>query len=242
MVIYFKKQTMLITALGALAGFLLAVLLCRGYMARQPVFGRAFVVALPAFAGAVIGRILAARAASVKLKGILDILYEDDEPERFFDIFEPFVKRIPDTNVEYIDGMVKLAYACEAMGEFDRGLRLLEGLEPERLRLHALAGKAILLNQRLCLYLLSENLPGGEEILSDLQELAKTAERRAPSLAANLRECIRLADNWMKVLKKEPADTAYLREEASLAKNRIHKREMESLLARALMEENPEGH
>lgn len=234
MVIYFKKQTMLITALGALAGFLLAALLCRGYMAQQPVFGRAFVVALPAFAGAVIGRILAARIATVKLKRLMDILYEDGDPERFFETFEPIVKRVPDTNVEYIDGMVKLAFACEAMGEFDRGLKLLEELQPERLKLHALAGEAVLFNQRLRLHLLSEDLPGGEEVLADMQELAKTAERRAPSLAANLKECIRLGENWIKVLNKEPADIEYLREEIRLAKNQIHKGEMERLLAKAL--------
>lgn len=197
-------------------------------------------MALPAFAGAVIGRIWAAKVASEKLKGIMKILYKDGEPEHFFEEFEPFVKRIPDTSVEYVDGMVKLAYACEAMGEFDRGLRLLEGLEPERLRLHALAGKAILLNQRLRLHLLSEDLSSGEEVLTDMKELAKISERRAPSLAANLKECICLAENWIGVLKKEPVDIAYLREEINLAKNWIHKSEMERLLATALMEENPE--
>ena len=96
-------------------------------------------------------------------------------------------------------------------------------------------GSALVENQKLRLYLLKKETEAAKSQLKTLNELQNTAAARAPSVGANLKECIRLADIWLRALdespKFEPGDRTYIEEEISLAKNQFHRKEMEQLLA-----------
>lgn len=236
MVAYFKVQNNLFMAAGAGIG-LLAAVACYG-RGIKPLAGYTslFVAALMVFAGVVAGRILSVRQAGKRLGGYLKILYREEDPERFLREFAPVVKRTPPHTAEYADGVHHLAYAWEAMGDYDRGLKLLEELEPENLKLHRLVTCAVVENQKLRLYLLKGDAGAAWERLEGLRKLQEAAAVRAPGVGNNLKSCIRLAEIWLRTVRGEGSfseeDRNYIREEIALAANPIHRREMEGLLRR----------
>lgn len=232
MVAYFKLQNNLFMLGGGLAGFLLGVLNYNGLILPFAGATSIFFIALLAIIGVVLGRILASVWANRRIRALTALLYQECRPGEFLERFSPIVKKTPDTAVEYIDGNVKLAYACEALGEFDKGLAILSALQPEKLKMHQLVGTALIENQKMRLYLLKEETENAARQLEVLKDLAKLAEGRAKTLTENLLQCVRLAENWIKALQGEPGDTSYIREEIDLAGNRIHKSEMMILLAR----------
>ncbi len=217
--------------LGAWAGLTAGIFT---YGKLQAGYADIFFAALMVFAGVVAGRILSALWANCRLSRITAVLYRDCKPEKFVELFSPIVQKVPQNTAEYIDGRNKLAYACEAMGDFQRGLKLLEGLDFTKLNLHALACQALTANQTLRLKLLMEDLEGAKESKKKLESLRATASGRAPLMASNLAQCLRLAEIWLDVLEGDPGDEEYLTAEINLAKNRIHKSEMQLLTARAL--------
>lgn len=236
MVAYFKMQNNLFMAAGAVLGFLTAAVCYRGLIEPAAGYASLFVAALMVFAGVVAGRLLSVWQAGKRLKGYLGILYKEGDPERFLREFSPVVERTPAHTAEYVDGVRHLAYAWEAMGEYGRGLELLEELKPEKLRLHRLVSCAAVENQRMRLYLLREDAAAAKERLEGLRRLQEAAAERAPLVGSNLRECIRLGEIWLRAARGEKdfsrEDRDYIREEMELAGNPVHRREMEDLLSR----------
>ncbi len=235
MVAYFKLQNNLFMAAGAAVGLIFAAACYRSLIVPSAGYTGVFIVGLFAFVGVILGRVLACKWANRKLARLHGILYEEGNPKDFLDVFGPVVKKVPSGTIEYVDGMRHLAYAWEALGEYDRALDLLGRVHPESLRLHALVGIALVENQKLRLYLLKKETESAKTQLKALNELQNTAATRAPSLGANLKECIRLADIWLRALDGkagfEQEDRTYIEEEISLAKNQFHRKEMEQLLA-----------
>ena len=233
MVAYFRRQSGLFMAAGALLGVLFTALAYRRLMAPQQVFARGFLMLVPILIGVIAGRVAASRWASAKLNGITALLYRDGDPEAFLARFEPVAGQVPPNTIEFFDARAKLAFACEALGRFDEGLRQLDGLDARSLRLHAMTGQATLCNQRARLYLLKGDTERANEAVGALEGLKSAASGRAPALATQLANCIDLYTVWLQALLGAEADQAYLQEEIELAKNRIHKSEMQLLLARA---------
>lgn len=233
MVAYFKFQNNVLMAVGAAAGLLTALFCYDGFIRPQADYSRAFFVAIAIFAGIVCGRILSAVMAKRRLAKMDELLYRKLQPAWFLEKFGDILRRVPKTTVEYVDGMNKMAYAHEALGNFEEGLALLEDLRPEELKLHALAAGAVTANQRARLYLLLEEPERAEGELERLRELKDMADHRAPQLSKNLGECIRLGENWLRVIRGEEADEDYLEEEIKLARNIIHKNEIRLVLAKA---------
>ena len=233
MVAYFKRQNTLFMVLGALLGLGVVMLFYQQMVAPHPGYFRMFFILLPMLVGAVLGRLAASHWANRRLKQIYDLLYVQLKPEEFLREFAPLVAKVPDITIEYVDGKNKVAYAYEAMGDFARALECIASVDPDKLKLHKLAGTATTQNQRLRLLLLLERVEEAKLHLEQLRAMGQVALERAPALGRNIMECVRLAENWLLVLDGEPADEAYLAEEIELSKNNIHKSEMQLLLARA---------
>lgn len=235
MVAYFKLQNNIFMAAGAALGLIIAAACYQSLLAPNVGYTGVFIVGLFAFVGVILGRVLASAWANRRLARLRGILYEEGDPQRFLDQFGPLVTRVPIGTIEYVDGMRHLAYAWEALGEYDKALELLGRIQPEKLKLHALVGRALVENQKLRLYLLKKEAESARSQLKTVNELQNIAAARAPSVGANLRECIRLASIWLRTLDEnprfEPEDRTYIEEEISLAKNPFHKKEMEQLLA-----------
>ena len=232
MVAYFKRQSNLFMLAGAVLTVLALMPFYRGWLSGQEFYMKAFYVALPAFVGVIIGRILASRWANRKLQRLDEMLYQQADTESFVRAFIPLVERAPKETAEYVNGRIKLAYAFEAEGEFEKSLELLDGLKPEELKIHSLAVSALLANQKMRDYLLMEAAGNAGLQLVSMKALQETASGRAPALATNLKECIRLAEVWLGFLEGMSCDSAYIAEEMKLAKNVIHKSEMQLLLAK----------
>ncbi|MDO4267575.1 MAG: hypothetical protein Q4C73_03800 [Eubacteriales bacterium] len=234
MVAYFRLQNNLFMAAGAAAGMILAAAGYRSMILPAAGYAGIFIVLLFAFVGVVAGRVAAAVWANRRLRTLYGLLYEAGQPQQFLDRFEPLVKRVPESTIEYVDGMHHLAYACEALGRYDMALELLSSVRPEQLRLHRLVGTAQICNQRLRLQLLKRDAEKARESLRDLQEVQEESRNRAPAVYQNICECVRLAEIWLKALtgseQIEAGDTEYIKEELSLAKNETHRREMQQLL------------
>lgn len=205
------------------------------WLPAQEFYMKAFYVALPAFLGVVAGRVFSSWWAARKLRQMDLLLYEQEEPEEFIRVFAPLVRRAPVNTIEYVNGCVKLAYACEAMGRFEESLLWLQDVKPEQLQLHGLAARALVANQRARDYLLLGDTQQAGICLAELRELWETADGRAPALASGLKECVRLVQVWLDFLTGEDQDEAYISEEMELAKNRIYRAEMGLLLARMKM-------
>lgn len=236
MVAYFKVQNNLFMAAGALLGLTAAAVCYRGLIEPAAGYTSLFVAALMVFAGVVAGRLLSVRQAGRRLKGYLKILYQEGDGERFLREFSPVVEHTPAHTAEYVDGVHHLAYAWEALGEYDRGLALLEGLEPEKLKLHRLASCAVVENQKMRLHLLREDIAAAEEALKRLRALKEEAQGRAPAVEKGVEGCIRLGEIWLRAASGEVCftqeDRDYIREERDLAGNPVHRREMEGLLSK----------
>lgn len=230
MIAYFKLQNNLFMLAGAVIGFLLAVLNYDS-ISKKGGYAAVFFIALFVMIGIIIGRVVSSRWANRKVRRMTSLLYQEGKPREFLEKFEPVAAKIPGNVVEYVDARVKMAYAYEGLGEFEKGIQIVEALKPDELKLHMLAGTALTENQKMRLYLLTEDMEKSESQLAKLRELKEEAEGRANTLAKNLAECVKLAENWLNYLKEEPYDSAYIQEEINLAGNRIHKSEMQLLLA-----------
>lgn len=231
MVAYFKRQNILFVILGALAGLALAVLFFEQLTVGVPGYFKLFFLLLPMLFGAVVARIAAGRWANKRLKQIYGLLYTEVKPQEFLASFAPLVEKVPDITIEYVDGKNKLAYAHEALGQFEEAMACIADVDTEKLKLHQLGGMAMTCNQKLRLQLLQEDAEAARETLEQLRTIGEAALVRAPALGKNTMECVRLAENWLAALEGEPADEAYLLEEVNLSKNRIHKSEMLLVLA-----------
>lgn len=233
MVAYFRKQNNLFMLLGAVLGLVAAILFFDQMTGAIPGYFKMFFILLPAIFGVILGRICAGVWANRKLREYNALLYTQVEPERFLEVFTPVVNKTPKDNIAYVDGSNKLAYAHEALGQFDEAMAWVAPLKPEELKNHALGGMAITCNQQMRLLLLQEKTDEAREVLQQLRNIAEAAMERAPSLGKNTSECVRLYENWLAVLDGQPADETYLLEEIQLSQNRIHKSEIQLLLARA---------
>lgn len=233
MVAYFRKQNNLFMLLGSALGAVIAFLFREQLTASVPGYFRLFFLLLPVIICAVAGRIFAAFWATRKLAEYNALLYTQVEPEKFLEVFAPVVKKVPKDNIAYVDGCNKLAYACEALGRFDEAMDYIEPLEPEKLKSHSLGGLATTCSNLTRLLLLQENPEEARNALEQLRLVAETALERAPALGRNAQECVRLYENWLLVLEGQPTDESYLEEEIRLSKNRIHKSEIQLVLAKA---------
>lgn len=233
MVAYFRKQNTLFSILGGLLGLAAGALFFDWLTAGVPDYFKLFFLLIPIFIGVILGRMYASIWANKKLRQYNALLYTHVEPEKFLEVYGPLVQKAPRDNIAYVDGCNKLAYAYEALGRFDEAMACIKGLEPEKLKLHALGGMAMTCNQQMRLLLLQENRDKAREVLQQLRNIAEVSMERAPSLGKNTNECVRLYENWLAVLDGQPADEDYLLEEIQLSKNRIHKSEMQLLLAQA---------
>lgn len=236
MVAYFRRQNQLFMLGGAVVVLLALAPFYRSWLPEQVFYARAFYVAIPAFAGGIAGRIGAAQWANRKLRKLDEILYRKVNPKLFIREFAPLVEKTPTQTAEYVNGRIKLAYAYEAMGEFEKSLEMVRDLKPEELPLHVLSTKALLANQLVRVYLLQGDVWGAEEQLEKMKKIQDTASARAPALASNLRLCIRLAEVWLGFLQGKSCEEEYITEEMNLAKNAIHKSEMRLLLAKMKMQ------
>lgn len=232
MVGYFKRQNLLFQGLGALAGLALAVVFFPQLTAGVPGYFRVFFLLLPMFLGIIAARVAASIWARKRLQKIHALLYTQVKPREFLDSFAPLVERVPDITIEYVDGKNKLAYAYEALGEFEKALACIADVDTDKLKLHQLGGMAMTCYRQLHLQLLQEDLPAARETLDQLRNIGEVALKRAPALGKSTMDCVELAQNWLAVLEGEPADEVYLLEEVRLSKNRIHKSEMLLVLAR----------
>lgn len=231
MVAYFKRECYLISGLGAGVGLLAAIALYPGVISAQPGFVRMFYLALLVIIGFIAGRLYASTWANKRLSEINRILYQQGKPQEFIDLFRPIVLRTKPDSAEAMAGHIKLAFAMEALGEFQEASESLENLEPDNLKLHALPVAANLRNQQLRLALLMNEPEKIDRYLADLRSLQETAQKRAVTIASQLTQCIRLAECWIAALNEQDTDEEYLSEEIRLATNPIHKSEMQLLLA-----------
>lgn len=220
--------------LGGVLGLAVVVLFYDQIVAPIPGYFKVFFILLPVMAGAVLGRIYAGIWANKKLRGLTEMLYVHGEAERFLEVFSPLVKNAPKHTIAYVDGRNKLSYAYMALGRFEEAEAQVADLKPEELKNHALGGVAMTCNQHLHVLLLQEKTEEARQKLEELRNIAEVATARAPALGKNTWECVRLYENWLAILEGQDADAEYIREEISLAKNRIHKSEMQLLLARAM--------
>ena len=241
MIAYFKRQSNLFMVLGAGLMVLILMPVYVSWLPKQEFYMRAFYLVLPAFFGVIIGRLFAAWWSNRKIREMDGLLYEKNDPEAFLRVFAPLAERVPHETIEYINGRLKLAYAYEGLGQYKNSLQMMDGLKPLELRLHALAAASLLANQQTRIHLLMEDTEKAGKGLSQLRELKTTAEGRVPVLAKNLEDCIHLADVWLGFLKGESCDIDYIKEERDLAKNAIHRKEMEDLISKMQESEEKAG-
>ena len=234
MVAYFKRENNLFMIVGAVLGFA-AVLAYYGgkILGTEDQFVRLAMLSGGTFLGIIFSRILSAGYANRKLREMYQKLYVETKPQEFIDLFTPRLAQVPDNLAEFMDGRVRLSFAEEALGHFDRALELLADLRPEELKLHTLTASSLVVNQRAGIFLLEKDTAAAAEQIEDLKELRKMAEKRAATLGANLAQCIRLGEARIRAAEgaMTPEDETYLLEEIRLSTNVIHQKEMQLALA-----------
>lgn len=223
MVGYFRKQNILFIILGAVLGLLAAWLMDRG------------VVSLVLFAviGALAGRFVSGIRANRQVDEWNNILFRRGEPEKFMEVFTPILERTAESSLERVDGHNKMAYAWEALGEFDKAWDHLNGLNPEMLSDRYMDGLVTTYSNRTRVQLLRENVEGAETALENLRMASELAMGKNRKLGHAGRHYVRLYENWLLILKEEPADEEFLEEEIKLSSNRIRNSELQLVLAKS---------
>ena len=232
MVAYFKKQTWLFMIGGLALGLLVTAVLWNTYLADSALFLKLTYVLMLSLLGVVAGRILAAKWCSKRLQELGDLLYANCDPDAFIQAFEPIVRRVPEDNVVLADGCVKLSFAYEAKGDFEKALSYLDKPDLDKLKLHRLQADSILTNQRMRVQLLMEDTSGAAASLRNLRQLEADAGQRAKMLAEQIHAVAELGQRWLNYLAHGETDTHYISEEAELSKNDIYRAEMELLCGR----------
>ena len=220
MVGYYKKLHILLMVLGAVCGLGLAYIQERGIGSM---------VLFP-LAGAALGRIACGAFANRQVNKWNDILFRQGEPETFLQVFAPVMERTSPKTPEYVDGCNKMAYAWEAMGDFEKAASYLENLKVSDLNIN---GQVTTCSNLTRIYLLQENLPAAEAALEHLREAYGSLTEKQKKLAYAGKHYARLYENWLLVLQEEDADLEFLREEIRLSSNRIRSSELQLVLAKA---------
>jgi hypothetical protein len=237
MVAYFRRMNILLMVLGGAAGAAFGFLALKGQILNRQNMAGIFIFALFIAAGIVAGRLLSARLSARRLRAIYSILYKENDPRRFISVFGPLLEGVPRNLAEYMDGCCHLSFAYQALGDLDSAWKAVEGLRPGDLKLHALTVTSRIVSQKAGLALLQKDAEKAGSFLKDLELLRNAAEKRAPMLAGNLKECIRLQKARTDALKLLPeTDTAYLEEEIRVSANVIHRKEIQLELAAFFME------
>ncbi len=232
MVVYFRKMNTLFMILGIVIAAAIGLVIFQGRILVSNDIPRLFYFVLLLVAGLVCGRVAAAYIANSRLRNLYAILYQNNDPKGFIDAFEPLLRKVPKELAEYMDGCCHLSFAHEALGEFDQADAVIRDLKPEDLKLHALPVAARITNQKANLRILSNDPEEAKKMINDLDMLRQASEKRAPMLAQNLAECIKLHTARLNALQNSAeTDTAYLADEIANATNEIHKKEIQLELA-----------
>ena len=219
MVGYFKKQTMLLILLGALSGFAAAFFGGKGIVSM---------ITYPVIGGAA-GQLLCGYIANKRVNQWNDILFRNGDPRKFIDVFGPVAQATAPNTPERADGFNKLAYAYEAMGEFDKAWQLLTSLSPKS----AKDGLITTTSNKVRLLLLREKTEEAEAMLEQLRSAVAVASAKNPKLGYSGKHYIRLYENWLGILKEEAADLEFIEEEIRLSDNPVRNSELQLLLAKA---------
>ncbi len=232
MAVYYKWTTYVLMFVCAVSAGLFFLFYYHGEILVGQEYGRIFFMGLFIILGGVLGRVLAMILASRRLREIDALLFRDTKPEEYIRVFGPMNEKIPHELSEYVNGVQKLSFAYEAIGKFEEAERLVNSVEPEKLRMHALPTTALIVNQRCNLALLRKDAEKAEGYIKDMGSLKEAAEHRARMLAQNLGICIRLSEARRNaLLASDETDTAFLSEEIELSTNLIHRKEMELEMA-----------
>lgn len=223
MVGYFKKVNILFILLGAVLGFAAAWLMEKGIGA----------MVLFTVLGGGVGRFLCGIWANKQIDRWNELLFRKGEPEKFLEIFLPVMERTAKGCLEYVDGSNKLAYAWEALGDFDRAWDCLSALEPERLKARDMDGLITTYSNRVRLQLLMENVNGAEAGLEKLRTASQKAMAKNKRLGHAGMHYAKLYENWLLILRGEEADVQFIEEEIKLSNNRIRSSELQLVLAKA---------
>ena len=226
MVGYFKKQNILFIMIGGLLGLAAAFVFAEPQIHILTVF-------MSVLAGVALGRLASTVWANKQLRKYNELLFTKVEPQKFLDEFAPIVERTPRNTVEYVDGCNKLAYAWEALGEFEKARDCLVALEPENLKRSAMSAMITTANNLARVQLLLGNAKEAQALTARLRLLAEDALPQDTALGKSTLNCVRLYENWLLVLSGEKADEDYLEKEVDRALNRIRKSELQLLLASA---------
>lgn len=230
MVGYFKKQNILFILLGGALG--IGAWFARGGQ-QGPGFPEGILLLVFTVVGMLLGRIVSAFWANKQLRKYNELLFTHTDPQKFLDVFTPLVEGTGKNTVEHVDGCNKLAYAWEALGDFEKARSYLESLEPEKLKRNSLDAVVTVTSNLVRVLLLQNKAEEAEIKLTKLRAAAEAAMGQSVSLGKSARNCVRLYENWLLVLSGEPADEEYLEKEADRALNRIRKSELQLLLAQA---------
>ncbi|MDD3369521.1 MAG: hypothetical protein PHP50_11680 [Lachnospiraceae bacterium] len=237
MVAYFKLQHNLILISGAFIGIAVALSGLVIDIHGESGYLRMFYYAIFLFTGVVIARIMSSQLANRRLKSLYKTLYTDGDAQKFIEHFTPIVNKVPENSIEYIDGCNKIAFAYEALGEYQKALDLTDSLEPEKLKLHVLTGSATTLIQKLRLELLLKDKESAGITYEKAVELSAVAKDRAPKLSENIVQCLKAYQIWLKHLYGNDDEYEYIREEYECASNAIYRSEMKTLYEEMLQSE-----
>lgn len=226
MVGYFRKQNFLLILLGALSGLLAAFLMKRDILA---------IVVFPVIGGG-IGRLVCGIWANKRVEKWNEILFGSADPKRFLEVFLPVLERTARKTTEYADGCNKVAYAYEALGDFDQARAFLNKAEPELLPgKQGLNARTTTYSNRTRVLLLMGDREGAAESLKELRQVSDAAMLKNQRLGHAGRHYIRLYENWLSVLNNEDTDEDFVREEIKLSANRIRNSELLHVLAKAAL-------
>lgn len=174
--------------------------------------------------------------------GLLNVLYNELDAERFLARYEPLARVPVKSNRLYLMVRVHLSNAYCALGRFDDAIALLEGTEvkPDKPENMLLTRFAVASNLCYCALQMG-NLDAAQKHLDNLLSVKAQLEEFQKSLPERKRMVLSTALNeqCMTFLKTGKADIAFLRTQVQAGNNQqLHRITTSLWIARAYLSEN----
>ena len=179
-----------------------------------------------------VGQARANKYYSAEHNRLLDILYDDQDPDAFLAEYAPLAERCSPARTDYYIVKAYIANAYIAKGEFEKAEQQLAGIDASGLKRYGASAQSLISNSLVNAYLMDGKIPEAERTIGEMKDLLEKTRPKDPRTAASLQYNLHRYEGHLQYLKGEPVDNLkYFADEYDLAQTPVTKGTIGLLLA-----------
>ena len=180
----------------------------------------------------IVGQSRANKYYSAEHNRLLDILYDDQDPDGFLAEYAPLAERCSPARTDYYIVNTYIANAYIAKGDFEKAEQQLAGIDASGLKKYSASAQSLVYNSLVNAYLMDGRIPEAERTVENIKALLEKTRATDPRTAASLQYNLHRFEGHLQYLKGEPVDNLkYFADEYDLAQTPVTKGAIGLLLA-----------